>query len=385
VVAFALLLAFAGYRHFLAKGPSTAGAAYPLAPVRVAKVERRDMAVVERTLGTVIADATVQVSARVEGMLETAYFREGQFVKQGELLFQIDPRPYQAALAQARATLQRDQALLRNAERDKLRYARLFRQNSASSQQLETAAANADALAATVAFDKAAANVAQLNLGYTQIRSPVGGKTGALLVQPGNMISGTPSAALVTINRLQPIKLAFDLPQADYWRIRARSSSDPLLAKVDLPPAQGGALSAPVNFTGNAVDAQSGTIELRATFANTDLSLLPGQTVNVTVKLSDIHDALVVPHDAVNFGPNGPYVYVVVDGRAIMRPVTVRFDDSEHAAVAGDLKPGDAVIVEGQLRVVPGYQVTVLPPVQIHMSPADRNLGPQYGPAGPSG
>ena len=356
-----------------------------MAPVRVAKVERRDMAVVERTLGTVIADATVQVIARVEGMLETANFREGQFVKQGELLFQIDPRPYQAALAQARATLQHDRALLRNAERDKVRYERLFKQDSASSQQLDTAAANADALAATVAVDKAAVNVAQLNLGYTQIRSPVDGKTGALLVQPGNMISGTPSAALVTINKLRPIKLAFNLPQADYWRIRARNSSDPLLATIDLPSAAGGPLSAPVSFTSNAVDAQSGTIELRATFANTHLSLLPGQTVNVTVKLSDIPDALVVPHDAVNYDPNGTYVYVVVGGRAIMRPVTVRFDDTESAAIAGDLKPGDSVIVEGQLRVVPGDHVKVLPPVQIHMRPADRNLGPQYGPAGPSG
>lgn len=174
------------------------------------------MAVVEHTLGTVVPDATVQVIARVEGVLETAYFQEGQFVKKGQLLFQIDPRPLQATLAQARATLEHDQAMLRNAERDKLRYQRLFKQDSASSQQLDTAVANADALAATVALDKAAVNSAQLNLGYSQIRSPIDGKTGALLVQPGKMISGTPSATLVTINKLRPIKLAFDLPQSDY-------------------------------------------------------------------------------------------------------------------------------------------------------------------------
>lgn len=384
-MAVGLLLAFAAYRHFIDKTPSLAAAGYPIAPVRVAKVERRNMAVVEHTLGTVIADATVQIIARVEGMLEAAYFHEGEFVNKGELLFQIDPRPFKAALAQARATLQHDQALLRNAERDKLRYQKLFKQNSASLQQLDTAAANADALAATVALDKAAVNFAQLNLEYTQIRSPIDGKTGALLVQPGNMISGTPSAALVIINKLRPIKLAFDLPQSDYWRIRAHGSTEPLLATVELPFAQGGSLSAPINFTSNAVDNQSGTIELRATFANANLSLLPGQTVNVTVKLSDIPDALVVPHDALNYGPNGPYVFVVVDGRAIMRPVSVRFDEGSNVAIAGDLKPGDAVIVEGQLRVVPGERVKVFPPVHVHMSPTDENLGPQYGPDGPGG
>lgn len=343
------------------------------------------MAVVENTLGTVIAESTVQVIARVEGMLETAYFHEGQFVRKGDLLFQIDPRPYQAALAQARATLQRDQALLKNAERDRLRYESLFKENSASSQQVDTAAANADALTATVALDKAALNFARLNLGYTQIRSPIDGKTGALLVHPGNMISGTPSAALVTIAQLRPIKLSFSLPQSEYWRIRARQKSDPPLATVDLPSAQGGPLSAPVSFTSNTVDAQSGTIELRATFANANLALLPGETVNVTVKLSNIPNAIVVPRDAVNNGPNGTYVYVVVNGRAIIRPVIVRFDDAKDAAITGHLSPGDVVIVEGQLRVEAGGQVRVLPPVHVQMSPSDRNLGPQYGPAGPGG
>ena len=380
-----LLLVIAGYRHFADKGLSPAAAGYQAPPVRVARVERRDMAVGENTLGTVIAESTVQVIARVEGMLETAYFHEGQFVRKGDLLFQIDPRPYQAALAQARATLQRDQALLKNAERDRVRYERLFKEDSASSQQLDTAAANADAVAATVALDQAALNFAQLNLGYAQIRSPIDGKTGALLVQPGNMISGTPSAALVTIAQLRPIKLSFSLPQSEYSRILARQNSDPLLATVDRPAAQGGPLSAPVNFTSNAVDAQSGTIELRATFANTNLSLLPGETVNVTVKLSDIPNAIVVPHDAVNYGPNGTYVYVVVNGRAIVRPVTVRFDDAKDAAIAGNVNPGDVVIVEGQLRVEAGEKVRVLPPVDVRMSPSDRNLGPQYGPLGPSG
>lgn len=343
------------------------------------------MAVSEHTVGTLVANATVQVQARVQGLLEAVYFREGQFVKKGQLLFQIDSRPYQAALAQARATLEHDQALLSNAERDKLRYERLFKENSTSSQQLDAAAANAAALAATVAMDRATVKMARLNLAYTQIRSPMDGKTGAILAQPGNMISGTPSPTLVTIAQLRPIKLSFSLPQSDYWRIRSHRSFDPLIATIDPPHEFGAPKSAPVDFTGNAVDSQSGTFELRATFPNTSLSLLPGETVDVTVKLSDIPDALVVPRDALNYGPNGPFLFVLVNGRAVVRPVTVRFDDGKNLAVAGNLKAGDAVIVEGQLRVVPGKRVKVLPQAHVRLSPSDKNLGPQYGPAGPGG
>lgn len=381
----AALIALATYWYFGHGRSSVTNARRPVAPVRVARVERRDMAVVEHTLGTLVANATVQVQARVQGLLEAAYFREGQFVKKGQILFQIDSRPYQAALAQARATLEHDQALLRNAERDKLRYERLFEENSTSSQQLDAAAANAAALAATVAMDRATVKMARLNLAYTQIRSPIDGKTGAILVQPGNMVSGTPSSTLVTIAQLRPIKLSFSLPQSDYWRIQSHRSFNPLIATIDPPHAFGAPKSAPVDFTGNAVDSQSGTFELRATFPNTSLALLPGETVNVTVTLSDLPHALVVPRDALNYGPNGPFLFVLMSGRVVMRPVTVRFDDGRNLAVAGNLKAGDAVIVEGQLRVVPGERVKVFPSVHVNMSPGDQNRGPQYGPTGPGG
>jgi multidrug efflux system membrane fusion protein len=393
----ALVLALAAYRY-LDGNRSPGPVQSPVAPVRVATVVRRNMAVVEQTLGTVVANSTVGVEAQVQGLLQAAYFTEGQFVKKGQLLFQIDPRPYQAALAQAQATLAHDQSLLRNAELDKQRYETLYRQNSTSSQQLDTAIANANALTATVAFDKAAVDVARLNLGYTQIRSPIDGKTGPLLIHPGNLVQpgnfvqpggsiqvNGPTITLVTINQLQPIKVSFNLPQSDYWRIRAGRNSDPPVAIIERSPAQGGTLSAPVEFTGNAVDSQSGTIELRAIFANRDLSLLPGETVNVTVKLGDLPDALVVPHAALNYGPDGPFVFVIVNRRAIMRPVTVRNDDASYVAIAGDLKPGDTVIVEGQLRVVPGERVKVFMPADIQLSPSDQNLGPQYDPNSPSG
>lgn len=336
----------------------------PAAPVRTAKVERRDVPVVERTVGTVLANVTVQVTPRVEGTLESAFFREGQFVSEGQLLFRIDPRQFEAACAQARAIWLHDEALLRNARRDERRYRSLAKQNSISPQQVDASATNVDALVATVAADRAAARLAQLNLDYTQIRSPIAGKTGPVLVQPGNLVDATGPTPLVTIAQVQPIKLSFSLPESDLPRIQARQKSHTLLAIIAGP--DGTPLSAPIDFVSNAVTGQSGTIELRATFANASLSLVPGELVNVTVQLADISHTLVVPDDALNDGPDGPYVYIVVDGRAIARPVRVRYDDSKNMAIAGELQPGDDVIVEGQLRVVPGALVQVMPPSAGH-------------------
>ncbi|HEY7889361.1 MAG TPA: efflux RND transporter periplasmic adaptor subunit [Steroidobacteraceae bacterium] len=353
-------LVLAGLWHWLLPHRSAGASREPAAPVRTAKVERRDMPVVERTVGTVLANVTVQVTPRVQGILESAFFREGQFVSKGQLLFRIDPRQFDAAYAQARAIGLHDEALLRNARRDESRYRSLAKQNSISGQQVDASAANVAALVATVAADRAAARLAQLNLEYTQIRSPIEGKTGPLLVQPGNLVDATGPTPLVTIAQVQPVKLSFSLPESDLPRIQARQKSHALLATIAGP---GGApLSAPIDFISNAVTGQSGAIELRASFANTSLSLVPGELVNVTVQLADIPHALVVPDDALNDGPDGPYVYVVAGDRALTRPVRVLFDDSRSMAVAGDLQPGDAVIVEGQLRVVPGGPVQVMPP-----------------------
>lgn len=317
------------------------------------------MPVVERTVGTVLANVTVQVTPRVQGTLESAFFREGQFVSKGQRLFQIDPRQFEAAYAQAQAVLLHDEALMHNAQRDERRYESLAKENSISPQQVDASATSVDALVATVAADRAAARLAQLNLEYTQIRSPIAGKTGPLLVQPGNLVDATGPTPLVTVAQIQPVKLSFSLPESDLPRIQAHQKSRALLAIIAGPGDT--SLSAPIDFVSNAVTGQSGTIELRATFANSSLSLVPGQLVNVTVQLADIPHALVVPDDALNDGPDGPYVYVVAHGRAIARPVKILFDDSKSMAVEGELRPGEEVIVEGQLRVVPGGPVQVMP------------------------
>lgn len=350
------------------------------APVRTATVQRRDMPVVQHTLGKVVANATVQVTARVTGRLESAHFKEGQFVRQGQLLFEIDPAEFQIALTQARAVLLRDEAQLKSARRAKQRYERLFAQNSASAEQRDTASTNVDVLVATVAADRAAVSSAQLNLSYTRIRAPIAGKTGALLVHPGNTVSANAATPLVTITQMRPVKLSFGLPQSDLPLIHARTKDRPLIATIDVERGHGNrAPSAPVAFMDSTINDQSGTIQLRANFANTDLSLLPGQLVNVTVKLKDISGALVVPRSAIDEGPKGSFVYQVVGGHAMQRSVKVLFDDGTDIAFEGSVRPGDKVIIEGQLRVVPGGPVRVMPPIT---AAQDKAYAAQVGPDG---
>jgi membrane fusion protein, multidrug efflux system len=332
------------------------------APVRVAEVVRQDMSVVEHTLGRAVSVANVQVTARVQGVLDSANFKEGQFVKKGDLLFEIDQRGFKASLDQARAILARDEAQLVNTQRDVQRYDALKDKGNVSVQQYDLTRTNAEMLVATVAADKAAVDLAELNISYAQIRSPVDGKTGPLLVQPGNLVVAGGTSPLVTIAQMKPIKISFTLPQTELPRIQARQRGKGLGATLDIHSADGKPLEAPVDFIDNAVNAQSGTIELRSTFGNEDLSLVPGQLVNVTVEMDKIENALVVPRDAVNDGPDGTYVYVVSDDKAVQHSAKVLFDDGQNVAIESDVKPGDKVIIEGQLRVLPNGPVNILPP-----------------------
>jgi multidrug efflux system membrane fusion protein len=361
-VALAIVLAGSWYATHQDEGTNR-----PIAPlavsVRVAPASRGDMPVVERTIGTVVSNAMVQVTAMVPGPLERAYFREGQIVKKGDLLFQIDSRSFQAALVQAKGQLTKDQALLAGAERDLDRDQRLMSAGAGTRQILEDQEATVASDKGTVQADQGNVDTAAINLGYTQIRSPIDGKTGPILIQPGNVIAvtgtSTTTTPLVTITQIRPIKVSFFLPQADLPRIQARQRSHGLVALIDMRNEGGVHFTAPVTFTGNAVNNQTGTIELRVTLDNKDGVLVPGQVVNVSVALDDIPNAIIVPHEAVNDGPTGHYVFVVRNGSAELCPVKVLFDDSHHVAVRGALKPGDQVVVDGQLRVVPGAPVTI--------------------------
>lgn len=333
----------------------------PPAPVRVAVVRLQNVTVAERTIGTVVANATVQVTSRVEGQLVAARFKEGDIVHRGDLLFQLDARPFQAALAQTVATENRDQAQLVSARNDAARYASLAAQGAASKSQADQFVAAAKALAASVASDKAAVDAARLNVTYTQIHSPIDGKTGPILIQPGNMVPASGTNPLVVIAQVQPVKVSFFLPQSDLPRIQDQMQSHRLSATLTVHDSANTHLTAPVDFVGNAVDNTTGTVELRATFDNRDYRLVPGQLLDVSVSLANLAGALVVPREAVNEGQQSRYVYVVDrQGRAQMRPVTVIYDDGKMDAVRGELRPDDWVITDGQLRVVAGKPVAIV-------------------------
>lgn len=358
IIAAALIAALAVWRLFFAgeRQPSTP----PPPPVRVATAQIRDVTVQEHTIGTIVANNTVQVTSRVEGQLVAAHFKEGDIVHKGDLLFQLDPRPFQAALAQAVAMQERDQASLVSARNDSARYAALATQGAASKSQADQFTAQAKALGATVAADKAAVETARLNVLYAQIRSPIDGKTGPILIQPGNVVPANGTNPLVVIAQIQPVKVSFFLPQSDLPRIQAQMQAHRLFATLQVHDAANTRLTAPVDFIGNAVDNTTGTVELRATFNNADYKLVPGQLLDVSVSLAQLPHTVVVPREAVNQGPDSRYVYVVTpQDKAEMVPVAVLYDNGHIDAISGNVHAGDRVITDGQLRVVPGKPVTV--------------------------
>jgi multidrug efflux system membrane fusion protein len=357
----------------VSSGEQSGGHHAPAPPVVVSKVQVRNVSVSERTIGTVLANTTVQVTAQVTGQLLAVGFKEGQIVHQGDLLFQLDPKPFQAALAQAQAALARDQATLISDRNDAARYLALAKQGAASAQQRDQTVAAAKAMAATVDSDQAAINLAQMNLGYATIRSPVTGQTGPVLIQTGNLVTANGTNPLVVINQIQPVKVSFSLPQTDLPRIQDQMRAN-LLTAVATPHGAGGTSeTAQVDFVGNAVNTQTGTIELRATYNNVDFRLVPGQLVDVAVALQTLSNVPVVPRNAVNAGPTQSYVFTVdKDSKAHMVPVTVLYDDGTNDAVKGDLKAGDQAVTEGQLRVISGAAVRI----------ARQGRGRTRGPAG---
>lgn len=345
-----------------------------LPSVTTARAEKKNVTVIENTIATVVSPATVHVTAQVQGRLLKAYFQEGQLVHKGDPLFLIDPEPFQNALAKAKAQLAKDEANAESARNNQKRYTTLYAQNAISEQARDNAVATAKADAANVAADKAAVNIAEENLSYTRIDSPIDGKTGPIQIQPGNLITVAGSKPLVTITQIQPIKLSFFLPQNQLTQIQNQMAAGKLYAIVPMAGAPGGQEKAKVDFISNAVNADTGTIELRATFANKDRQLVPGQSLNVGVTLNQIPGATVVPRQAVDLGPESSYVYVVgKDDVIVSKPVTVLNDDGRVDAIKGDVRPGDQVVVQGQLRITPGAKV------KVRAAPAASESGPSGG------
>ncbi len=329
-------------------------------PVTVVRAARQDVPEYLTGIGTVQAYRSVLVRARVDGNLDSIGFREGQTVHPGDLLAQIDPRPYAAALAQAQAKRAADEVQLENAKRDLLRYANLVRTNEASHQQTDTQQALVGQYVANLQGDEAAVASAELNLNYCRITAPIEGVVGLRLVDIGNLIHATDQTGIVSLTQVHPIALLFTLPQDQLAMVRTAMSRTGGAPEVDALSGDGGqVLSRGKLLTiNNTIDTLTGTIELKAEFANTDDRLWPGQFVTGRLLLGTAQAAVTLPPQAVQHGPDGLYVYRVKPDQTVdRRTVTVGYQDAGRAIISDGLQAGETVVLSGQLRVQPGTKV----------------------------
>lgn len=330
----------------------------PPVPVTVAPVERRPVPFELLATGSVEPLQTVAVQPQVSGPIMRIAFREGQDVTRGQVLFQIDPRPFQAALARAEAILRRDRAQAENAEQEANRYAGLAEQEYVTAQQYDQARTTAAAAAATLAASEAAVAEARLNLQYATVRAPIAGRTGSLRVREGNLVRASDPQPLVTINQIRPILVRFAVPAGNLPLIQRHRGAGVV---VHAEPVGGGLVrDGALTFVDNAVDTTTGTILLKGTFENADGVLWPGEFVNVRLQLYVDESALTVPARAVVSGQQGSFVFVIEpDSSAATRAVRVDRTAGELAVVSGELEPGDRVVTDGQLRLRPGSKVQV--------------------------
>jgi membrane fusion protein, multidrug efflux system len=333
----------------------------PDVPVTIAVAEQRSAPYVLSANGVVEPRQTAAIQSQVTGLLTDVHFREGDEVRAGQLLFQIDPRPYQNALAQARAILARDEAQLASAQRDADRFGSLAEQDYVTRQQAEQSLSTATALRGTVAADSSAIASARLNLDYATIRAPISGRTGSLLLREGNLVRTNTAQPLVVINQIHPILVRFSIPENTFPDLQRYGAGQRLPVRVTLPTGslmEAGRLS----FIDNAVDTTTGTVMLKAEFPNEDGRLWPGQFVGVQLQLFVQKNAIVVPAEAVLTGQTGNYVYVVdAEGKARSQAVEVGRTLSDSVVIDRGLASGARVVTDGQSRLTPGATVTIKP------------------------
>lgn len=327
--------------------------------VTVAAAARQDVPYEIEASGTVEPRQTAAVESQVSGLVTRVAFREGEDVRQGQLLFQIDPRPFEVALAQAQAMWLKDSAQAAQAARDAARYAELAASGDVTHEQEEGKRADAAALAAQVRADSAVVLTARLNLEYAAVRAPIPGRTGTVLVRTGNLVHANSPTPLVVINQIRPILVRFAVPQTDLPLIRRYGNQDlPVRAWSGSDPEH--ASSGKLTFIDNAVDTSTGTVLLKAEFPNQDQVLWPGEFVTTRLQLYVEHGATVVPTGAVTRSQSGTFVYVVNhDSSATMRPVTVSRTAGPVAVIATGVQPGETVVTDGQLRLATGSRVSI--------------------------
>jgi multidrug efflux system membrane fusion protein len=359
--ALTLLVAAVGFLSGCSWGTTSGKSAQPAGseavPVTVATVTQSTVPIELQAIGTVEAYSTVMVKSQIEGTIDQVYFKEGQDVSQGDRLFSIDSRPYEAALKQAEASLARDQAQEKNAHAQADRYTKLVEAGIVSKEQYDQFQTNADALEASVNVDKAAIENSKVQLGYCSIRSPLAGRTGSLLVHQGNLLKAN-DATLVTINQVTPIYVDFGVPEQFLSELRRYQALGPLRVTANIPNTTEAPPTGTVSFFDNMIDSATGTIRLKGVFPNLDKRLWPGQFVNVVTRLTSRPDAIVVPSQAVQTGQEGQYVFVVKsDHTAESRPVVVDRTVGAQTVIQKGLSPGEVVVTDGQLRLAPGTKV----------------------------
>jgi membrane fusion protein, multidrug efflux system len=339
--------------------PATAPRPSPV-PVTAASVTRQDVPLTIQGLGTVQAENTVTIRSRVDGELQHILFTEGQEVRAGDPLAQIDPRPFQAVLDQAVARKAQDEAQLANAQRDLARYEALAQRDFSSRQQADTQKALMAQLQAQVAGDQAAIDSARVQLDYATIRSPIDGRVGFRLVDQGNIVHASDPNGIVVVTQERPVSIVFTLPEADLAEVRAAMARGPLT--VSVTGGNGGSHPADgvLKLIDNEVDPATGTMRLKAEFPNADDALWPGMFATVRLLVRTDRAALTVPSSAVERGPDGLHVYVIrPDATVELRPVQAARFGSKVAEIDAGLQEGERIVVSGQLKVQPGARVIV--------------------------
>ena len=328
-------------------------------PVVAETADKKSVPLQVKAIGNVEAQNTVAIKSQVNGEISQVFFREGQDVRQGTLLFRIDPRPFEAALRQAESALVRDRAQAANAQADANRYAGLSGKGYVSVQEYDRARTNASALEAVVHADEAAVENARLQLEYTAIMSPIDGRTGAIAVQRGNVVKAN-DVPLVTINQVRPINVAFSLPEQYLAEVKRHMALKDLKVEAIIPGSEGAPARGELMFIDNAVDRATGTIRLKGTFANADFRLWPGQFVDVILTLAIEPDRVLVPTEAVQTGQQGQYVYVIKDDlTAELRAVTPGRVHERWTIIEKGVSAGEKIVTDGQLRLVPGAKVEI--------------------------
>jgi len=343
------------------KGGAGKGGAGAVVPITAALVEQRSMPVKLDAIGNVEAFTSVAIKVRVDGQITEVNFKEGQEVKQGDILFKIDPGPYAAALKQAEGTAARDRATYERARQQDARNKELLEQKFISADGYAQFQTNAQTAEAVAAASQAAVENARVQFEYTTIRSPITGYAGKILLQRGNIARAADPSPIANVNQVHPIYVTFAVPEQRLAEIRSRKGSSLLAVEATPSDAKDGKRAiGKLVFIDNQVDLSTGTIKLKAEFANTDNALWPGQFAQVSMRLYDQADALVVPAKSVQTGPNGQFVFVVKEDNSVeVRPVTITRTDGDLSIVGSGLKKDEQVVTQGQLRLTSGTRVAI--------------------------